>query len=107
VATDAGMPARLSPAAFSKVVDYASWEPELLDDEDRLRHIRAGALVPINIHSDGAFGVVVRVGSAEADAGLTERESAYVLVSSKPYFFHSQGCGLSQWNRSGLRSAVA
>jgi hypothetical protein len=66
MATDAGMLALWSPAAFSKVIDYASWEPERLDDEDRLRHIRAGALMPINIRSDGAFGVVVRVGSAEA-----------------------------------------
>ncbi|MGW3210086.1 hypothetical protein [Streptomyces sp. NPDC001135] len=91
VATDAGMLALWSPAAFSDVVDYETWEPQLLEDEDQLRHIRAGAFVPVNIRSDGTFGVVVRVGSAEGEARLTDRESAYVLVSSKPYFFRSQG----------------
>ncbi|MFD8080847.1 hypothetical protein ACFV4F_04015 [Kitasatospora sp. NPDC059722] len=91
VATDAGMLALWSPAAFSGVVDHASWEPELSEEEGRLRHIRAGALVPINIRSDGAFGVVVRAGSAAADARLTERESAYVVVSSKPYLLRSRG----------------
>ncbi|MFD8597361.1 hypothetical protein ACFV1L_20390 [Kitasatospora sp. NPDC059646] len=42
-----------TPAAFSGVVDYDSWEPELLEDEDRLRHVRAGALVPIDVRSHG------------------------------------------------------
>ncbi|MFJ8039625.1 hypothetical protein ACIRBX_03805 [Kitasatospora sp. NPDC096147] len=91
VVTDAGMLALWSPAAFARVVDHASWEPELLEDRDQLRHIRAGALVPVNIHSDGAFGVTVRLGSAEGRARLTDRESAHVFLTSEPYLYRSAG----------------
>ncbi len=91
VATDAGMLALWDPLAFSAVVDYDTWERELLEDDDQLRSIRAGSLVPVNIRSDGAFGVLARVGQAPGEARLTQRESVCALVSSQPYRFLSQG----------------
>ena len=89
--TDAGMLALWDPQAFAGVMDFGSWESELVEDEDVLRHVLAGALVPINIRSDGAFGILVRVGGSGAPAELTERESACRLVSSQPYRFASGG----------------
>ncbi|MER5386292.1 hypothetical protein ABT040_39660 [Streptomyces sp. NPDC002688] len=94
VATDAGMLVLWDPQRFEAVVDYDTWEDELLEDEDILRHIRAGALVPLNVGGDGAFGVLVRSGTATTSAGLTERESAHQLVASQPYHFVSRGRAL-------------
>jgi hypothetical protein len=91
MATDAGMFGLWAPAAFGGIVDYDTWESELLDDEDLVRHIVGGAFVPVNIGADGAFQVVVRIGSASAPARLTERERQYVLVSSEPYLFFTSG----------------
>ncbi|WP_433562884.1 hypothetical protein ACQP1O_36480 [Nocardia sp. CA-151230] len=59
--------------AFTHVVDYDSWELELLDDEPIVEHIRAGRLVPLNIPSDGEFGVLVRLYSTGTHE-LSERE---------------------------------
>ncbi|MFI8287527.1 hypothetical protein ACIGBL_00140 [Streptomyces sp. NPDC085614] len=94
VATDAGMLVLWDPQRFEAVVDDDAWEDELLEDEDIVRHIRAGALVPVNIGGDGAFAVRVRRGSAAAAAGLTEREAAHQLVASQPYLFVSRGRAL-------------
>lgn len=85
VATDAGMHALWSPELFPGINDYNSWEAELLEDEDIERHIRAGALVPINIGSDGAFAFTVRIGAAAKPAELTDREARYRVVSSQAY----------------------
>lgn len=79
---------------FEAVVDYDTWEDELLEDEDIVRHIQAGALVPLNVGGDGAFGVLVRSGTGAAPAGLTERETAHRLVASQPYLFLSGGRAL-------------
>jgi hypothetical protein len=87
MATDAGMFGLWSPASFVDIVDYDTWESELLEDDDIKRHITAGAFVPVNIGSDGAFQVFARVGSASTTASLTQRERQYALVSSKPYLF--------------------
>ncbi|WP_433668374.1 hypothetical protein ACQP06_31140 [Nocardia sp. CA-136227] len=86
--TGSGMLALWDPAAFTHVVDYDSWEVELLDDEPVVEHIRAGRLVPLNILSDGRFGVLVRQGAA---GELTERERQYAQNSSEPYLFVSTG----------------
>jgi hypothetical protein len=91
VATDAGLLGLWTPSAFTGVVDYDTWEAELLDDEDLGRHVAAGAFVPVNIGSDGAYQVVARVGSASAPAELTEREDRYRLESSARYLFVSGG----------------
>lgn len=91
LATDAGMLALWSPAAFAGVVDRATWERELRGDEDVARHVAAGHLVPLNIGMDGAYGVVVRVGSHAEPAELTERELRYLLVASEPYLLVCDG----------------
>ncbi|MEU5192142.1 hypothetical protein AB0G83_34140 [Streptomyces klenkii] len=91
VATDAGMLVLWDPQRFEAVVDYDTWEDELLEEGDIVRHIQAGALVPLNVGGDGAFGVLVRSGTVAAPAGLTERETAHQLVASQPYLFVSRG----------------
>lgn len=83
--TDSGLFAVWDHAAFAHVVDYDAWEPELLEDSDILRHVEAGALVPIGFGQDGAFEFEVRVGSDGAPAALTGRELRYLTVSSEPY----------------------
>ncbi|MFD5270409.1 hypothetical protein [Streptomyces sp. NPDC058335] len=94
MATDAGMLVMWDPKRFEAVADYDTWEDELLEDEDIVRHIRAGALVPLNVGGDGAFGVLVRSGTADAPARLTDRETAHQLVASQPYLFVARGRAL-------------
>ncbi|WP_369170470.1 hypothetical protein AB5J49_22830 [Streptomyces sp. R28] len=91
VATDAGMLALWDPQSFTSIVDYDTWDAQLGEDEDVERHIRSGALAPINIRSDGAFGVVVRIGGVDQPVQLTERESRHCLVTSDAYLLHSTG----------------
>jgi len=91
LATDSGMWALWDHARFAQVTGYDTWEPELLENDDILRHVEAGALVPINIGSDGVFEFEVRVGSAGAPAELSERERRYLTVSSEPYRFVATG----------------
>jgi hypothetical protein len=75
---------------FSHVVDYDTWELELLEDNDIERHIAAGRLVPINIHSDGAFAFTVGTDPA-AMPSLTPDELGRVVAQSGPYRFVSTG----------------
>ncbi|MFE2021832.1 hypothetical protein ACFW9O_27695 [Streptomyces sp. NPDC059499] len=91
VATDAGMLALWNPQRFAGIVDDDTWDLQLGEDEDVERHIRSGALVPVNIRSDGAFGVLVRIGGVGLLAQLTERESTHRLVTSDAYLLHSSG----------------
>jgi len=79
------------PEQFHDIVDYDSWERELLEDSDISRHIQQGAFVPLNVHADGAYECVIRIGDATTQATLSERESCYLLVSSEPYLFRSRG----------------
>ena len=76
---------------FPRVVDYESWEAELLDDADIERHIDVGHFVPITIYSDGAFEFEVRVGIVAEHCSLDQRERRYVIASSEPYLFRSAG----------------
>lgn len=87
--TDAGMCALWNPKRFATVVDYNTWEAALLDDDDIVRHIQHGDLVPVYIRSDGAWGFTVRIGPP--DQVLTERERRYLAVSSEPYLYVSDG----------------
>jgi hypothetical protein len=91
MATDAGMGALWAAECFGGIVDYDTWESELLDDEDIVRHIASGALVPLNIGGDGAFQVLARVGEVSAPAQLTERERRYSVVTSEPYLLITTG----------------
>jgi len=76
---------------FGQIGDYESWERALLEDEDIVTHIKAGAFVPINIRSDGAFACEIRCGAANDPADLTSRERQYLVVASEPYLFRSDG----------------
>lgn len=91
VATSAGMFLLWNPDRFQSVIDYDTWETELLEDEDIERHIADGSVVPITIGADGAFAMVIRVGSAAEPAALTEREIRYLTTSSEPYVLGSDG----------------
>ncbi|MGA5069088.1 hypothetical protein ACPB9E_35865 [Streptomyces exfoliatus] len=94
VATSAGMLVLWDPQRFQAIVDDETWEDELLEDEDIAGHIQAGSLVPLNVGGDGAFGVLVRAGTAAAPVTLTERETVHQLVASQPYLFVSRGRAL-------------
>ncbi|MCD2441810.1 hypothetical protein LQ757_05905 [Agromyces sp. SYSU K20354] len=85
VRTDAGMLGLWCPAAFSAVDDYDSWETHV--NERLLGAIATGDLVPLNIGSDGAWGVRV-TSSAEA---LSDRECPYEVVTSEPYLLVVSG----------------
>jgi hypothetical protein len=91
IASDAGAFALWDVAAFRQVVDYDSWERELLEDDSVARHVAAGHLVPVTIGSDGAFQMLVRIGGAGGAARLSDRESRYRLISSEPYLFEVSG----------------
>lgn len=89
--TSAGMHCLWSSAAFTAVKDYDSWAKELEQDEDIERHIRAGEFVPLNIGSDGAMEIEIRVGTPDSPAALDERETQYLIVASQPYLLRSTG----------------
>jgi hypothetical protein len=88
--TDAGMCALWNPKCFATIVDYDTWEDALLDDQDLLRHVQHGDLVPINLGGDGTWGLTVRIGPPN-QAVLTERERRWLVVSSDPYLYVSDG----------------
>jgi hypothetical protein len=90
VSTDAGMLAVWNPRQFATIVDYDTWERELLEDKNILRHVRDGNLVPINIGRDFAAGVTVRI-EPLAYPKLSEREARYLFLSSEPYLYVSDG----------------
>ena len=90
LATDAGMHVVWDRAHFESVRDYASWERELLEDEDIERHIRAGDLIPINIQRDGTFRITLRVASSTTPT-LTAEEARRIVVASEPYRFVGSG----------------
>jgi hypothetical protein len=90
-ATDAGMHALWNPSRFTGITDYETWEHALLEDDDISRRVRAGELVPVSIGGDGAFQFLVRVGTASQPAALTSRETQYLLASSQPYLYLSDG----------------
>jgi hypothetical protein len=72
---------------FRHVVDYDSWEEELLDDAGIVRHIEAGSMVPLSTGMDGAWEFIVRWGE---EAALTAAERQHVIVRSEPYLLVTQ-----------------
>ncbi len=89
--TDAGMHALWNPSRFTGITDYQSWEDALLEDDDIAGHIRARHLVPISVGGDGAFQFLVRIAAPGQAATLTSREEQYLLASSQPYLYLSDG----------------
>jgi hypothetical protein len=84
-ATDAGMLSLWCPAYFRDVDGYDVWETRV---NERLGDaISAGELIPVNIGSDGAFGVRVAIDPPN----LTERERAHRVVTSEPYLLAVAG----------------
>lgn len=83
--TDAGMLSVWCPRPFASVNGYDAWEQYV---NDRLQDaIANGELVPVNIGSEGAWGVRVAI----APDGLTERERTYAVVTSEPYLLVVSG----------------
>ena len=83
--TDAGMLCVWCPEYFRDVDGYDAWETRV---NERLGDaISAGELVPVNIQSDGAFGIRVAI----APPDLTEREHTYAVVTSEPYLLAVTG----------------
>ena len=85
VATDAGTLALWRGSAFADVDGYDAWERRVNERLDEA--IQSGALVPVGIQGDGAFGVRVAVAPDTA----TERETRYTVVTSQPYLLVSDG----------------
>lgn len=81
--TDSGMHCLWDALYFSIIQDYDSWENELLEDEDIIKHISKGSFVPINIHSDGAFEFEIRVSTSEEFQQLSERKKNTLLFLPK------------------------
>lgn len=88
--TDSGMHVLWDRKHFAKIVDFPTWESQLLEDADLVRLVGLGHLVPINIHGDGAFTFAVRTDPAGTPV-LTEPEAARVLASSQAYLFDCAG----------------
>ena len=87
LATDSGMLCIWDSRSFAGISDYESWEEELCEDADILRHLHAGHLVPLNL-GDGAFAVELRQGNPDS---MSAREREYLLVPSQPYLLNSTG----------------
>jgi hypothetical protein len=87
VATDAGMQMLWHRKPFSHVVDYDTWDEELLENDGIPRHIEAGSMVPLSVGMDGAWEFVVRWGE---QAALTDAERQHVVEKSEPYLLVSE-----------------
>lgn len=88
VRTEAGLFALWQPEAFASVVEIDEWEDQVADDGALAGHVAAGALVPVNIGFDGAFGFTVRIGTGDL---MTEREARHVAVTSAAYRLVASG----------------
>jgi hypothetical protein len=76
---------------------HALWQPELFQydsgaaprpapgEHELRRYVAQGALVPINLGLDGGWQFLVRCATGALPARLTERERAYLYLSSAPY----------------------
>lgn len=87
--TDSGMHLIWNPEAFRRIENYETWSTELEDDADIAKHISLGHAVPINIHSDGAWAITVRV-DPRVTPYPTADEQRRMVASSLPYLFE---CG--------------
>jgi hypothetical protein len=88
--TDSGMHVVWDRSHFLEVHDYQTWEHELLEEAELLRHIAEGHLVPININSDGAFTITVRADPGQIPE-MSPEEQGRTLALSEPYRFHCVG----------------
>jgi hypothetical protein len=86
--TGAGMLSLWDYSTYQHIENYDEWEKEFVEDVDIGRNIKNADFVPINIQSDGAFCVDLKLHEA---AKLSEREQKYLTVSSQPYLLKSKG----------------
>lgn len=86
--TDSGMLALWNYDSFKHIHDYDSWDKELCEDPDIIRHIKEKEFVPFNTMADGTFAVTIRLGSREE---MNKREKEYLLVPSQLYHIESSG----------------
>ena len=109
VGTDSGMLCLWSSAGFRVVDGYEAWESQV---NDRLAQIiETGLLVPVNIQSDGVFGVRVAIDPP----ALTDRENAFAVITSDPYLLvvdDAELClsgieGVGDIDRAPLRFTIA
>jgi len=95
--TDSGMVAVWQPEQFHGIVDYDTWERELLEDADISRHIQNGAFVPLNVHADGAYECAIRAGSAETPATLFWTERAVIFWFHPSHTYSQPRRSRHQW----------
>ena len=86
--TNSGMLGLWDYSAYQHIKNYDAWEPEFVEDEDILRNIKNATYVPINIQSDGAYSVEVKLNEATE---LSSREQKYLTVTSQPYLLKTEG----------------
>ena len=89
--TGLGMFALWNRPDFAGIVNYETWKSAIGDDGAIERQVAKGTLIPIKVHSYGAYTFEIRVGSPESPAELTPAERRSVTEPSEPYLFHSQG----------------
>lgn len=86
LSTGCGMFGLWDYEAYKNIDDYDKWEPLFCEDEDIEKQIERKHFVPVNIHSDGCFGFVLKI-----DDELNEREQKYVCVKSEEYLLKTSG----------------
>lgn len=89
--SEIGIGAIWDRAHFQSIIDFDTWQQELSEDMDIIRHIKAGAFVPLCTHSEDVFGWQVRVGNKMSPAVLTPREEEYLILTSHPYLLRATG----------------
>lgn len=86
LSTNSGMWALWDYFTYKYINDYGDWADAFEEEEDIVKAIEKKSLVPINIHSDGAFDFIIKYNEE-----LNEREKQYLLVSSNNYLINSLG----------------
>lgn len=102
--TDVGMLCVWDYATYQQIGDYEAWESEFVEDIDITRNIKNATFVPLNIQSDGAWKVDLRL---HQNNQLSEIEQRYLTVSSQPYLLKTAGkIGLSGMEIVGKNPAT-
>jgi hypothetical protein len=89
--TDSGMHGVWDPHAFKGICTFDAWQKRFVENRDIEVSIRAGAFVPVYVHSDGSPLIHVRVARDGQRAALASSEEQHVEQASQEYLFVSQG----------------
>jgi hypothetical protein len=71
---------------YRKIKNFDDWSSYFEEDSDIAAQIKNKKFVPINVNSDGIFEFAVKYAEKP-----DERESKYLLASSKPYIIENSG----------------